>query len=101
MSMTLKQSLKPDWRKIVIFVVLSVIFLYLFNNAVTIGELYYPVKGFPLPYYYNRSGGMLSSGVLVDYIPNFNLLNFILDLIFWYLLSCLVIWIYDKFRKRK
>ncbi len=95
-----KQFLKPDWRKIVIFVVLSVIFLYLFNNAVTIGELYYPVKGFPVPYYYSRSGGMLSSGVLVDYIPSFNLLNFILNITFWYLISCLIVWVYDKVKKK-
>jgi hypothetical protein len=31
----------------------------------------------------------------------FSILGWVLNLIYWYGLSCLIVWIYDKFRKKK
>jgi hypothetical protein len=31
----------------------------------------------------------------------FSITGWVLGIIYWYLLSCLIVWIYDKFRKRK
>ncbi len=89
--MTLKQFLKPNWTKIVIIVISMIISFPRYPN-------YYECSGFPLCY--------LSSGkcpfeyfvVLcgIGFLP----VNLILDIIFWYLFSCLIIWIYDKVKKK-
>jgi len=31
----------------------------------------------------------------------FSILGWILNLIYWYILSCLIVWIYDKMKKKK
>ena len=96
--MNFKQFLKPDWRKIVISVVLFIILSYLINNP-----FYTEDKGFPLVFldFAVYGPALLPSGTIVDYRgPVFSLMNLIIDLIFWYILSCFIIWIYDKFKKR-
>lgn len=89
-KMNWKEFLKPDRRKIVIFVILSLLFSFSFLpfSLFVVGVSTY--IGFPLTIYYFsiRTG------------PIFSFENLILDIIVWYLLSCLIIWIYDKVKKR-
>jgi len=82
--MDLKKFLKPDWRKIVIFVILFIIFsflslilsmIYICSPSINIGC---PPLGIEL-------------GVFI--------LLFIISFFISYLLSCLIIWIYDKVKK--
>jgi hypothetical protein len=90
------QLLIPDLKKIVLTVILmGLSLLYLFNPQYVIGSSF-TGRGFPVPFYRISScsdfGGCLGSGVLYDYL--------VIDIIFWYLLSCLIVWIYDKVKKK-
>jgi hypothetical protein len=87
--MNFKQFLKPDWRKIVIFIVLLIVFLP-WKSDIIVGELYWRAWGFPWPILAHKEGLFLT---LIYQ-------GLIIDLIFWYLISCLIIWIYDKLKKK-
>jgi Sec-independent protein secretion pathway component TatC len=90
--MNLKQFLKPDWRKIAVFVILSIIlFITPWPEPGCCDFPYY--QGFLLPVYFQ--GGF--AGFPKTFIPT----NFVIDVIIWYLLSCLIVWIYDKVKKKK
>jgi hypothetical protein len=82
--MNIKQFLKPNWKKIVIFVTISIIFS-LIDYGIS-GELIIPIIGLPLPFYINY---------------NITYPFLIIDLIVWYFISCLIVWIYDKVKKKK
>jgi preprotein translocase subunit SecE len=94
--MNWKEFLKPDWRKIVLTIILFTIVTglkwYLFDTCLGCYNTYF---GVPLAFYekivWPRENEM----------TNFLIFNLIVDIIFWYLLSCLIVWIYDKFRKKK
>ncbi len=76
--MNFKKFLKPDWRKIVIFIPLSIVFAW-------------------------GAGIPLRSTIPVGEISNVPLLdptNLVINLIFWYLFSCFLVWIYDKIKKK-
>jgi hypothetical protein len=110
--MNLKQFLKPDWRKIVIFVI--IIFFSLFDvfiyekygKSSTIIEglcITHEFGGTECEYKLNplfwisfnieiNGEGELYLKILTN--------TYLISLIYWYLLSCLIVWIYDKFRKR-
>ena len=88
--MNIKQFLKPDWRKIVIFVIIFLItsFLRNFYKGLEVSTKY----GFPI-IFYNW-----------DYYAKtteFNFVGILVDLIIWYLLSCFIVWIFDKVKKKK
>jgi hypothetical protein len=59
-------------------------------------------RGFPFPYFITMGG--LCGGALVGYGEQFYWGYFILNIIIWmvisYFISCLIIWIYDKFNKK-
>ncbi len=100
--MTLKQFLKPDWRKIVIFVILFLFWLFIilftscFHPRITCEEGYES--------YYETliivcSSRCISENLIILYrIRDFTLGIFVY-FILPYLISCLIVWIYDKFRK--
>ena len=128
--MILKQFLKPDWRKIVLFVVLCIIsflvgiaYMFTFNyypgpfgrtDLTVLERISYSPFGIPLlilsPLEYARK--------IINYywwIPpalgqspnpeftmakNLNWLIDILNFVYSYILSCLIVWIYDKVKKK-
>jgi len=90
--MNWKQFLKPDWRKITIVVILVLIGFFSVQNCAPRGKSY-PLILFPF-YFYEGYQNMVSN-CSVDFIPA------ITSVIYWYILSCIIIWLYDKFRKRK
>jgi hypothetical protein len=94
--MTLKQFLKPDWRKIVVFITVLILGgLSLFIVAVC----------FSCPIYIGFIG--LALFIVLDFIflifsPSFFFyLGILLSIFYWYLLSCLIIWIYSNFKSIK
>jgi hypothetical protein len=108
--MTLKQFLKPDWRKIVLFVVL----LFIPLPIPIYGPLLLPTPAGITLYGYETLWipfilaiwsqiSCLSGSNCAPYFGNWivNILFIIFILPFYYLLSCLIVWIYDKFRKNK
>lgn len=110
--MNFKQFLKPDLRKIILWILFCVIFLLiipsLYIHLKYFQETPYSVefrafKGFPLIYYSPGSGGCIpgdSGMVCVNMPSSFNVGYLVIDVIFWYLLFCLIIWIYDKVKRK-
>ena len=118
MSMTLKQFLKPDLRKIVITLTLTffIILVYLFGNTggpkntlnilesccryiiITnqTTELEEPCKIFNATYCVQFLDNIKKQEETEE-IKTFTTL-FIESLLLSYLMSCLIVWIYDKFR---
>ncbi|OGI12694.1 hypothetical protein A3K64_03930 [Candidatus Micrarchaeota archaeon RBG_16_36_9] len=99
--MTFKQFLKPDWRKIVIFVIfliVSLFFAFYTDISDNISDIFSPLL-FVLIFPWYLFLGLISfislSSVYLFFI------SFIPVIIYQYLLSCLIVWIYDKLRKRK
>ena len=104
-NMTLRKFLKPDRRKIVLWIILLLIIpipnfylMYLPERTEidTTRPLSTPLV-FPMP---NLIFLILSPQNLISNVTEKPLI-FITFLIVSYLLSCLIIWIYDKFRNRK
>ena len=125
--MNLKQFLKPDKRKFIVFVIISILFLILcylteelnkeacyshkgIGGAVFIGGLcdfrllpplifFNPIIGFS--HYVN--GAIIPKPEIGQPLTNLiglSLFNAILTLPYYYLLSCFIVWIYNKFKKK-
>jgi len=86
-----KEFLKPDWRKIVLTVITMIIFFPGYPP-------YYKGGGFPLNYL--SSGSCYAGSNIVSCAIKETPINLILDIIIWYFLSCLIIWIYNKVKKK-
>jgi len=99
--MTLKQFLKPDWRKIVIiiFIIISLLIPWVFmrtgpGTGMDIEHFtFFLFSWIFLPLF--QPCGYIS-GSICSTIP-----FFVIHVIYWYFLSCLIIWIYDKVKKKK
>jgi len=93
--MTIKQFLKPDWRKIIVFVIL-LIFVVIIIPIMNSGfGRYTSSVGFPLVFYEETFWPKEMEKT------NFIISNFIIDIIVLYIISSLIIWIYDKVKKKK
>lgn len=132
--MNWKEFLKPDWRKVLIFVVIGfLVFIdtwryetsekgiwvedksYEISKTIVVGirgasSCYHVPTSFkeppvrictfslnPLIWLFpnvkiNVEGGMLYIKLLIA--------TYLIPLLYWYLLSCLLIWIYDKVKKK-
>lgn len=87
---TIKEFIKLDWRKILIFVVLSVILFTIPWPTPCCDTPYY--QGFPLPVYVQ--------GGFIGFPKTLILTSFVMDIIIWYFLSSLIVWIYDRVKKK-
>ena len=99
--MNLKEFLKPNWKKVLLTIIFAIFsFWFLYNYTGIGGPRYEPNLLFTIV---ALIAAFLNLPLL---IPNYNplyetaIFYFILDLIYWYLLSCLIIWIYDKVKKK-
>jgi len=92
-----KEFLKPDWRKILIFVVLMGVLNYLIISTTVILDARILV-GIPFGFWPIGSFMMWPDATTPPTVE-FSWINFIIDVIFWYLLSCLIIWTYYKVKK--
>ena len=95
--MTIKQFLKPDWRKTVIFVVLFVIGFITFLISSSFGIRVIPDSATEV-----LIAIFLPIIFITQSLGSSNI-EFILSLaiIYWYILSCFIVWIYDKVKKKK
>jgi len=104
----IKQFLKPSWIKIVIglsFWVLTIIITFV---LFFIGMYLWPAASAPRIYpllidFFLYISGLLiiiptSSLQFLDKIPIIS--RFIFFLIYLYIIGCLIVWIYDKIKKR-
>jgi len=89
-----KQFLKPDWRKIVLTII-SLYFVFLIILSLTSRwETYCTEEGFRL---HPEQCGWHESilGIELDLST-----AFLISIILSYLFSCLIVWIYDKVKKK-
>lgn len=91
--MNIKQFLKPDWRKFIVFIIILIISLMsVFFSGCFSGR---PCFIFPWTIF----------TFILDFFMEFGFLGFwpvaIPSIIYWYLLSCFIIWIYDKIKVKK
>ena len=95
-----KQFLKPSWKKIIIFIIFSIVFLmFSRRNLLPGGELINEAVGFPLPFKLLYTEAPIA-GQYVSLMKLLFAAFFVIDVIFWYLISCLIVWIYDRFKKK-
>jgi len=122
--MNWKQFLKPDWRKIMVFVIFLILTSLTFFCSFTakISSLITDLSPWDLtcmsyttlffgsklePSVLGLLGNVIGSLlIIINIVPFYlvafnNLLGTFVWILYWYLFSCLIIWIYDKFRKRK
>ncbi len=85
--MNIKDLLKPSWRKIALTIILFALVLFLSIS-------YYFGGGFTLGFPFHPIGPIMYNNILET------TLILIMDLIFWYLISCLIVWSYEKVRKK-
>jgi len=101
---TLKEFLKPDWRKILVLIIIFFIF-YLFNLNKTIAVRQLNTieglfsKFYPLSLVFGRYY-ICGNEPFVEECFELYWINFIITIITVYLISCLIIWIYDKVKKK-
>ena len=92
--MFMKDFLKPTKGKIILmiilFLIIPIIILYLFKEPSLNLQFLYTL---PLPLFI--SYGTDISGLTFD----FKILNLIIDIIFWYLISCIMMFFMNKIRK--
>ncbi len=103
--MNFKQFLKPNWRKIVVF--FCIIFF-----VTTITSILPHMENNPYTFIFIF---ILIPGTITSVIGHFNVLGMdnlvvsslinstvlLIDILWFYILSCLIIWIYDKVKKKK
>lgn len=84
--MTIKQFLKPDWRKIAITVIIFIVlilFSHIFTGVSTAID--------------TATGGYYTTSSILTTAPHFIIFLFLIS----YLLSCFIVWIFDKVKKKK
>ena len=103
--MNLKQFLKPEWRKIAIFLILigSTYFLPLIPMSFKCppcppGAICVPCR--PQAFNLMRLPEVLNYIKPVEYGYMIHYPLLLIELTIFYLLSCLIIWIYDKLKKK-
>ena len=94
MKQSVKQFLKPDWRKILItLILLSLTYFYKVDCP---GMLICEAYGFPVSYLRMISGDFV-------YSPNYSILwlGLVADLIFWYFVSSAVVFTFIRLKHRR
>lgn len=80
--MNLKHFLKPDWRKLLITITLSIIIFLITELLIKMG---------------------IAFTYFMTILENQQVYSLIIltDILYWYILSCIIIWIHDKAKKLK
>ena len=97
-----KEFLRPEWKKIILFIAILIPALLLSYNGldcISMGGGCTHYNGFPFPYYSIYDPAALPNGSPSSESSNYFLI--ILDIIFWYLSVCVVFYSYDKLRNKK
>jgi len=87
--MNWKEFLKPDLKKVITFIIIAVLgisYIFLFRVLAGLSILDLP--------------SVLIFGVLIENYYEFGR-AILVNVLYWYVLSCLIIWIYNKVKKKK
>ena len=92
--MKIKQFLKPDWRKFLLFAIFLFSAFYLL-----LGSAPYVPPEYRGLYYYVVEFFYMFLAFPIFFVIWSDTLILIIEVIYLYLLSCLIVWIYDKYKK--
>ena len=102
---SVKKFLKPDWRKVtlvIIFILSGYLYINGYSNRTIELILLPPVKyeahGLPIAYY-NCKLTYTSVNPLSECLISY--FNLIIDTVFWYFISCFVVFAWDKRKNKK
>jgi len=102
-NMNIKQFLKPDWRKIIIFFTIVLLTLRAIWLRRPINDDYI-VLIISVPYsiaFVIMAGWIMRGPELTGIsLAVANIASFILGSLIWYFIICLMVWIYDKFKNK-
>jgi len=107
--MILKRFSKPNWRRIGIFIM---IYIVLISLVMTLGITkrnceFLIQRGFPFHYFFAKGGACKKNGViqLIEFETHFSFGSLFLDVFVWglisYFLSALIIWVFNRIRKKR
>jgi len=109
--MNFKKFLKPDWRKIVVFIIVLFLWLILFTSTIVVFPESFPklsvrpmhistgvIVGYPV--FLVKLKYVFINNIFYPFYYIWNFSNLLINITVWYLLSCLIIWIYDKVKKK-
>ena len=106
--MNLKQFIKPDWKKIILTVIFAIQFFYIWYSGIfALLTHYYPSQSELILVFLNIPVYLYSFFIhrFVVYIPYIDigifLISFLLSIFYWYIISCIIVQIYDKSRGEK
>jgi len=107
--MSSKKFPKPNWRRILIFIMIYIILIFFVMTLGTVERNceFMIKKGVPFHYFSARGGACKKDGViqLVEFKAQFSTTMLISDILTWgivsYFLSSLIVWVYEKTKKRK
>src|SRR5512136_442919 len=90
--------LKPDWRKLFLFALLmgGLNYWWISGSNVLDARVLF---GLPLPFY-PKGGFNLNFGGTPPTVK-FSWLNFIIDIVFWYLVACIVFYSYEIIKNKR
>jgi hypothetical protein len=96
--MSVKQFLKFNKRKVTIFAIFMILSSSFsrYETIIAFEPVVSQVFGFPFPIYIKY---LPEAGSLVR-TPEISYEGFVLNAIVWYFLSCFIIWIYEKIKKK-
>ena len=102
--MKVKDFFKPDWVKIILTVILFLFLPNFYYNAISCFSLDCPAVGWNLIYAYGLYFLQISSKFFPDLISINNYFRWyvvLIQIIVSYLISCLIIYAYNKVRNNK
>lgn len=103
----IKQFLKPDWRKIVIL--LAMIGFTFYGLRVYVDNVFYisflskiSIVFTAIVIFFSRfAGAFLVGDPGPEGLPNYvYLIGYVLSFLVFYIFSCLIIWVYNKLKKK-
>lgn len=86
-----KKMFKPDWKKVALAAALFLIASFLIGQ---IGAMY----GFPLTFY--DMAVICAASMNIECKPITSYPNLVIDVVFWYLIACILLTFMPKGRKR-
>ena len=95
--MKLKEFFKPSISKIILFILLMGVLNYIIISSTIVFDARILV-GFPLGFWPVGSFMVWLANTQILPIVEFSWLNFIIDMIFWYIISCGIIELFKKIK---
>jgi len=96
--MKIKQFLKLDWRKIVLFIIFLILTFILVFGTFGIPPSKREVEDWIIVFLFYFLAFPIELTAYLDPILGFS--GFIINIVYLYFLSCLIVWIYDKVKKK-